>query len=71
MRTKVGKESGNASKKRGRPINPNSQRNKLNALGEQYKRESLEYQIEDEDGDEEDRDGDEDEDNDESIDLIP
>ena len=59
MRAKVGKESDDASKKRGRPINPNSQRNKLKALREQYKRARLEYQIEDED-----------EDDDKSIDLI-
>ena len=65
MRTKVGKESCNVSKKRGRPINPNSQRNKLKALREQYKRARLEYQIEDED-----EDGDGDDDDDESIDLI-
>ena len=58
MRAKVGKESGNASKKRGRPINPNSRRNKLKALRERYKRARLEYQI------------DEDEDDDKSINLI-
>jgi len=55
-----------ASKKRGRPINPNSQRNNLKALREQYKRVRLEYQIDDED-----KNGDEDEDDDEFIDLIP
>ena len=64
MRAKVGKESGDASKKRGRPINPNSQRNKLKALCEQYKRACLEFQIDD-------GDGDEDEEDDEFIDLIP
>jgi len=58
MRAKVGKESGDASKKRGRPINPNSRRNKLKALRERYKRARLEYQI------------DEDEDDDKSINLI-
>ena len=55
-----------ASKKRGRLINPNSQRNNLKALREQYKRVRLEYQIDDED-----KNGDEDEDDDEFIDLIP
>ena len=55
-----------ASKKRGRPINPNSQRNNLKALREQYKRVRLEYQIDDED-----KIGDEDEDDDEFINLIP
>ena len=63
MRTKVGKESCNVSKKRGRPIEPNPQRNKLIALRGQYKRARLEYQIEDEDGDEDDED-------DESIGFI-
>ena len=66
MRAKVRKESGNASKKRGRSVNPISQRNKLKALREQYKRARLEYQIWDGDGD-----GDGDEEDDEFIDLIP
>jgi hypothetical protein len=59
-RRTTGKEPDAPPKKRGRPPNPDSQRNRLKVLRAEYKRARLEYQ-----------DGDEDEDDRSFMDPIP
>ena len=49
MRLKATKKRNSLPKKRGRPSNPDSQRNKLKALHEEYKKARLELEDENED----------------------